>query len=248
MAGTMLLSAIMLKMALYGMIKWMMPITSEVLIPTTWLVLILGVIGVVYGAIIAIKQYDIKTLFAYASLSHLGIIAGGIAVFSKESLFGASIQMLNHSLLSVGMFLVADILQQRLNTKDLRDMGGIAKLAPSFGFWFAVITLASVSVPFSAGFIGEFLLIFEIFNFNILMGVLASTTLVFGAVFMLRAFQMSMFGYPKISSFKDLTINELAVFLLVSCIVLFLGVYPKLLQDFLEPSLTTIYNATVKLK
>lgn len=248
MAGTMLLSAIMLKMALYGMIKWMMPITSEVLIPTTWLVLILGVIGVVYGAIIAIKQYDIKTLFAYASLSHLGIIAGGIAVFSKESLFGASIQMLNHSLLSVGMFLVADILQQRLNTKDLRDMGGIAKLAPIFGFWFAVITLASVSVPFSAGFIGEFLLIFEIFNFNILMGVLASTTLVFGAVFMLRAFQMSMFGYPKISSFKDLTINELAVFLLVSCIVLFLGVYPKLLQDFLEPSLTTIYNATVKLK
>ncbi len=248
MAGTMLLSAIMLKMALYGMIKWMIPITSEVIELTSWLVLILGTIGIIYGAIIAIKQYDIKTLFAYASLSHLGIIAGGIAVFTKESIFGASVQMLNHSMLTVGMFLVADILEQRLKSKDLRDMGGIAKLAPSFGFWFAVVTLASCSVPFSAGFIGEFLLIFEIFNFNILMGILASTTLVFGAVFMLRAFQMSMFGYNKMEKFKDLTFNELAVFIIASALILFLGVYPQLLQDFLSPSLDNILNSAAIIK
>jgi len=243
MAGTMLLSAIMLKMALFGMIKWMIPLSVEVLQLTSWIIIILSVIGIVYGAIIAIGQYDLKVLFAYASLSHLGIITAGIAVFNEEALFGACIQMLNHSLLSVGMFLVADILEQRLKSKNLRDMGGIAKLAPSFGFWFAVITLASVSVPFSAGFIGEFIILYEIFNYDLVMGILSASTLVFGAVFMLRAFQLSMFGFPKIDSFKDLTLNELAVFLLIGAMILLLGVYPQMLKDFLEPCLNNIVNS-----
>lgn len=243
MAGTMLLSAIMLKMALFGMIKWMIPLCAEVKELAAWTIMILSVIGIVYGAIIAIRQNDIKVLFAYASLSHLGIITAGIAVFNDEALFGACIQMLNHSLLSVGMFLVADILEQRLKSKNLSDMGGVAKLAPIFGFWFAVITLASVSVPFSAGFIGEFVILYEVFNFDIAMGILSATTLVFGAVFMLRAFQLSMFGFPKIESFKDLTINELAVFLLLGAMILFLGVFPQLLKDFMEPCLNNIVNS-----
>jgi len=243
MAGTMLLSAIMLKMALFGMIKWMIPLSIEVKEITTWTIMILSVIGIVYGAIVAIRQNDIKVLFAYASLSHLGIITAGITVFNVEALFGVSIQMLNHSLLSVGMFLVADILEQRLKSKNLTDMGGIAKLAPSFGFWFAVITLASVSVPFTAGFIGEFVIIYEVFNFDLSMGLLSASTLVFGAVFMLRAFQLSMFGFPKIDSFKDLTLNELAVFLIVGAMILFLGVYPQLLKDFMEPCLNNIVNS-----
>ena len=248
MAGTMLLSAIMLKMALFGMIKWMIPVTIEAFETTRWIVLILSVIGIIYGAILAIKLYDIKALFAYASLSHLGIIVAGIAIFNKESLFGASLQMLNHSLLSVAMFLMADIIEDRIKTKDLREMGGIAKLAPGFGFWCAITTLASVSVPFSAGFIGEFVILFEIFNFDILMGVLSATTLIFGAVFMLRAFQMSMFGHPKLTVFKDLTINELLVFLIISTLVLLLGVYPQLVKDFIENNLDSIIMNSVSNK
>lgn len=243
MAGTMLLSAIMLKMALFGIIKWMIPLCVEVKDLSTWIIIILSVIGIVYGAIIAIRQNDIKVLFAYASLSHLGIITAGIAVFNVESLFGVCIQMLNHSLLSVGMFQVADILEQRLKSKNLSDMGGIAKLAPSFGFWFAVITLASVSVPFTAGFIGEFVILYEIFNFDLSIGLLSASTLVFGAVFMLRAFQLSMFGFPKIDSFKDLAVNELAVFLLLGFMILLLGVFPQLLKDFMEPCLNNIVNS-----
>ncbi len=245
MAGTMLLSAIMLKMALFGMIKWMIPLTVEIKEMTAWIIMVLSVIGIIYGAIIAIKQNDIKIIFAYASLSHLGIICGGIAVFTQEALFGASLQMLNHSLLSVGMFLVADILEQRTQSKNIQEMGGIAKLAPSFGFWFAVVALASVSVPFSAGFIGEFILIFEIFNFNIWTGIFSATTLVFGAVLMLRAFQLCMFGYPKLESFKDLRINELLVFLIISAFVLMLGIYPQLLKDFMDPCLEKIVNLTL---
>jgi NADH-quinone oxidoreductase subunit M len=227
------------------MIKWMIPVTIEAFETTRWIVLILSVIGIIYGAILAIKLYDIKALFAYASLSHLGIIVAGLVIFNKESLFGASLQMLNHSLLSVAMFLMADIIEDRIKTKDLRDMGGIAKLAPSFGFWCAIITLASVSVPFSAGFIGEFVILLEIFNFDILMGVLSATTLIFGAVFMLRAFQMSMFGHPKLTVFKDLTINELLVFLIISTLVLLLGVYPQLVKDFIENNLDSIIMNSV---
>jgi NADH-quinone oxidoreductase subunit M len=98
-------------------------------------------------------------------------------------------------------------------------------------------------VPFSAGFIGEFIILYEIFNYDLVMGILSASTLVFGAVFMLRAFQLSMFGFPKIDSFKDLTLNELAVFLLIGAMILLLGVYPQMLKDFLEPCLNNIVNS-----
>ena len=147
MAGTMLLSALMLKMALYGMIRWMIPLAPEALGEMTWPIIIMSVVGLVYAAILAIKQYDIKKLFAFASISHVGLIAAGAILFEKDALSGVFIQMANHSLVAVGLFLAADILENRLHTRSLADMGGIAKLAPKFAFWFAVIAFASVSVP-----------------------------------------------------------------------------------------------------
>lgn len=243
MAGTMLLSALMLKMALFGIVKWMLPTCSEVLYQSKWLLLILSLIGIIYGALVAMRQYDIKKLYAFASLSHLGIITAALALLTEAALFGASIQILNHSLLSVGMFLIADILENRLKTKDIRQMGGIAKLAPSFGFWCAIITLASVSVPFTAGFIGEFIILLELFHHNNIMGILGLSTVVLGAVFMLRAFQLSMFGFPTISTFQDLVWNELAVLLLVSIAVLLLGLFPDTVSHLVMPALQDIISS-----
>ena len=187
MAGTMLLSALMLKMALFGMMKWMLPLTYEGISIMKWPIIILGAIGIVYGAIIAIKQNDIKTLFAFASISHLGLIAAGIMLFNTAAWSGAVIQIINHSLISIGLFLAADILEKRSGTRNLSELGGIAKLAPRFGFWFAVTVFAALSVPFSAGFIGEFILIKELFDFHIIIGVTAATSLILGAVYMLRS-------------------------------------------------------------
>ena len=240
MAGTMLLSALMLKMALFGMMKWMLPLTYEGISTMKWPIIILGAIGIVYGAIIAIKQNDIKTLFAFASISHLGLIAAGIMLFNIAAWSGAVIQIINHSLISIGLFLAADILEKRTGTRQLSELGGIAKLAPRFGFWFAVTVFAALSIPFSAGFIGEFILIKELFDFHIIIGITAATSLILGAVYMLRSYQLSMFGAPKISALEDLSWNEMAVFLILSLLILAIGLCSSCIIEFTEPAFRSL--------
>ena len=245
MAGTMLLSALMLKMALYGMIKWMIPLTSNGIGEIKWIVIILGCIGIVYGAIIAIKQKDIKTLFAYASISHVGLIAAGIMLFTQTSLESSIVQLINHSIVAVGLFFAADIIESRTGTRNLYELGGIAKLAPRFGFWFAAMTFVSISIPFTAGFIGEFLLIKELFVAHWFTGLIASTTLVFGAVYMLRAYQVSMFGAPKMTSFEDLKWNEILVFALLTAAAILIGISPECIMNFVKPSIEHINEMMV---
>ena len=244
MAGTMLLSALMLKMALYGMVRWMIPLAPEALSEMLCLVIILGIIGIVYAGVIAIKQSDIKRLFAFASISHVGLIAAGIMLFNEDALAGSFVQIANHSLVAVGLFLAADILEKRLGTRQLNEMGGIASLAPKFAFWFAVIAFASVSVPFTSGFIGEFLLIKGLYSYNWIVGLIAGTTLVFGAVYTLRAYQLSMFGASSEGAvFPDLTWNEKLAFAVITVLILVIGIYPQAVIDFLSPSLERMMEA-----
>lgn len=240
MAGTMLLSALMLKMALYGILRWMLPIAPEAYSTYKYIVIALGAFGVVYGAIIAIKQNDLKKIFAYSSLSHVGMIAAGLMILTLDAFAGAVIQMVNHAMVAVGIFLAADIIERRLGTRDLAALGGIAVKAPKFAFWFTVISFASISIPFSSGFIGEFLLIKAIFLDNIWLGIVAGTSLIFGCVYMLRAYQLSMNGKESSFSFPDLTPAEIGTFALLTVVIVVLGVYPQLLFDLVKPSLETI--------
>lgn len=240
MAGTMLLSGIMLKMALYGMIRWMLPLFPEALDCATTPIIVLGVIGVVYGAIIAIKQGDMKRLFAFASMSHVGLIAAGIMTASVDAITGSVLQMLNHGLVAVGLFLAVDVIERRLNTRQLSDLGGLAKQAPKFAFWFAALAFVSVSVPFSSGFIGEFMLLKGLYMYDWIIGVVAGTTLILGAVYTFRAYQLSMYGPVKFDGFADLHWSELLVFAIIIITVVVLGVYPAAVIDFVEPSVKSI--------
>lgn len=240
MAGTMLLSGIMLKMALYGMIRWMIPLFPEALDCVTEPIIILGVIGVVYGAILAIKQNDMKRLFAYASISHVGLIAAGIMTFDKDTLSGSMIQMINHGLVAVGLFLAADIIERRVGTRQLDQLGGFAKQAPSFGFWFAALAFASVSVPFTSGFIGEFLLLKGLYSYHWLIGVIAGTTLILGAVYTFRAYQLSMYGPVTATAFEDLTWSEWLAFAIIMVVVVVLGICPQCVISFVEPSIASL--------
>ncbi len=242
MAGTMLLSALMLKMALYGVLRWLLPLTPEAYHCYKYLVIILGAIGVVYGAIIAIKQDDLKKVFAYASLSHVGLIAAGLMIVTIDAFSGVVIQMVNHALVAVGLFLVADVIERRLGRRNISELGGIAVRAPKFAFWFTVIGFASISIPFSSGFIGEFLLIKEILLDNIWLGILVGTNLVFGCVYVFRAYQLSMNGKKSSFEFNDLTGSEIITFAVLALIIVVLGVYPQLLFDLVKPSLDTIVS------
>lgn len=243
MAGTMLLSALMLKMALYGMIRWMIPLAPEALDAMTYPVVVLGIIGVVYAGVLAIKQNDIKRLFAFASISHVGLIAAGAVLISHDNWSAVFIQMGNHSMVAVGLFLAAEIIEQRLGTRSLTDLGGIAKVAPKFAFMFGVIVLGSISVPLSSGFIGEFMLLKAVFSYNSLIGIIAGTTLIVGAAYTLRAYQLSMYGAPKAAPFADLTWNEWLVFFIISLCIVSFGVCPQTIINFVGPSVDTLIES-----
>ena len=243
MAGTMLLSALMLKMALYGMIRWLIPLAPEALSDMTYPVVVLGIIGVVYAGILAIKQNDIKRLFAFASISHVGLIAAGAILYSHDNWSAVFIQMANHSLVAVGLFLSADIIEQRLGYRKLSDLGGIAKQAPRFAFMFGALVLAAISVPLSSGFIGEFMLLKGVYSYNWLIGFVAGTTLIVGAVYTLRAYQLSMYGAPKSTPFADLTWNEWLAYLIIMVTIVVFGVYPQAIIDFLSPSIDSLIES-----
>jgi len=243
MAGTMLLSALMLKMALYGMIRWMIPLAPEALAEMTYPVVVLGIIGVVYAGVLAIKQNDIKRLFAFASISHVGLIAAGGVLINHDNWTAVFIQMGNHSLVAVGLFLAADIIEQRLGKRTLSDLGGIAKVAPRFAFMFGALVLASISVPLSSGFIGEFLLLKGVFSYNWMIGAIAGTTLIVGAVYTLRAYQLSMYGAPKPAPFADLRPNEWLAFLIIMLLIVSFGVFPQSIINFVGPSVNNLIES-----
>jgi NADH-quinone oxidoreductase subunit M len=242
MAGTMLLSGLMLKMALYGIIRWILPIFPEAFsckCTVEWIV-ILATISVLYAAIIAIMQKDMKRLFAYASMSHVGLIAAGIFTASNDALSGSVLQMINHGFVAVGLFLAVEIIERRVNTRQLNELGGFAKQAPKFAFWFAVLAFASVSVPFTSGFIGEFLLIKSVYDFQWILGVLIGTSVILGAVYTFRAYQMSMYGPSTNESFTDLHWSELVVLIIIIGVVVVLGIFPQAIIGYVQPSIEAL--------
>lgn len=244
MAGTMLLSAIMLKMALFGLIKWMIPLNPLGLSFWQMPVIIFGVVGILYGALIAMREDNIKKVFAFASLSHLGLIVSGIMIFTQESVTAALVQTVNHSLIAIGLFMAAHRLEAGFGTKSLSSMGGVAKLAPSFGLWFGILTLIALSVPLTAGFLGEFLLIKSVFQFNLWLGILSSLTLVLGAVYMLRTYQMSMMGAPVQQTFEDLPWNEVIVYLIITLLSVWIGLFPECLISVIKPTIKQLLDQT----
>lgn len=240
MAGTMLLSGIMLKMALYGMIRWMIPLFPEALACIQYPIIILATIGVVYAAIIAIKQKDMKRVFAFASMSHVGLIAAAIMTWDFDALSGSMVQIINHGLVAVGLFLAVEIIERRTGTRNLADLGGYAKQAPKFAFWFAVLAFASVSVPLTSGFIGEFLMLKGLVQFDMIIGIIAGATLILGAVYTFRAYQLSMYGPVTRDQFADLHWSELIVLAVIIIAVVILGIYPAAITDFVNPSLKIV--------
>jgi NADH-quinone oxidoreductase subunit M len=243
--GTMLLSGIMLKMGIYGVIRWMIPMAPEGLHTLTPLFMTLCVISIVYASIIAIKQTDIKRLIAYSSIAHVGLIAAGVFAWNKAGLQGSLIQMLNHGINVVGLFFVVDILERRLNSRSLSDMGGIAKAAPRFATLFMIIMLGAVAVPLTNGFPGEFLLLNGVWNYNAWTGLAAGLTIIFGAVYMLRAYGLAMFGETNDTTirFEDVNAQEWLILGAIAALVLFLGFFPQMVLGLTDGSVNKILGA-----
>jgi NADH-quinone oxidoreductase subunit M len=256
--GSMLLSGIMLKMAVYGVIRYLLPITPLAIGGISGqIVIILSIIGIVHGALIAIIQTDSKRIIAYSSFSHVGLIVAGIFAsalltlrgsFTFEGATGAMVQTFAHGINVVGLFYCADILYKRFKTRDIRQMGGLAKVAPKFAILFLLILLGSMGVPLTNGFIGEFILLKSIFDFNVLASVISGLTIILCAVYMLRLYGKAMFGQGNeaiLSTAKDLSAIEFTVLASLAVFVIMMGIFPQPIIDMVQSSLKFIYQSMV---
>lgn len=236
-AGTMLLSGIMLKMAIYSIIRWQLPIAPKPATEYMYVFVGLGIAGVIYGSILALKQTDIKKLLAYSSLAHVGLIAAGAYTLTLDGIRGAFLQMLAHGFVVVGLFYAAEIISRRYSTGEISEMGGIRVQTPKFASMFMILVLASVAMPLTFNFIGEFELLYSMAQTHIWFAVIAGTTIILGAFYMLKMFQQVMLGEQNAKPFADVTFGEAFVFIAIIAVLIFFGIYPKPITEFITPEL-----------
>jgi NADH-quinone oxidoreductase subunit M len=239
-AGTMLLSGIMLKMGLYSVIRWQLPIAPQA--AKTYMPILIGlsIAGVIYGSIVALRQKDLKKLLAYSSLAHVGLIAAGCYTLTLDGLSGAVSQMIAHGFVIVGLFFAAEIIFRRYQTNTIAEMGGIRALTPRFTSMFMILVLASVALPGTFNFVGEFTVLYSLSQANIWFAVLGGTTIILGAYYMLKMFQNTMLGETNTKAFADVTTNEAIIFVVIIAFLIFFGLYPKPIVDLVTPSLKEI--------
>jgi NADH-quinone oxidoreductase subunit M len=242
--GTMLLSGIMLKMGTYGLLRWLLPLFPEALHQYGGIVMCFAIGGVIYASCMALVQKDYKRLIAYSSLAHAGLIAAGILTLNMEGIQGAMVQMMAHGVNVVGVFFIVEIIQRRMKTRSLSELGGIANVNPVFTVLFMIILLGSVALPLTNGFVGEFLLLTGIFRYNACLAAAAGLTVILGAVYMLRSYQQIMLGEArdKNHEFTGLHRSEKIVLISIAAIIVISGIYPKPLLTLTEPAVEEILS------
>lgn len=242
--GTMLLSGIMLKMGLYSVIRWQLPIAPLAAKEYMYIFIGLGIAGVVYGSIVALLQKDLKKLLAYSSLAHVGLIAAGTYTLTLDGLRGAVLQMVAHGFVVVGLFFAAEIIYRRYETRTIAELGGIRSQSPKFTSMFLILVLASVALPSTFNFVGEFTVLYSLSLVNIWYAIIGGTTIILGAYYMLRMFQHVMLGEgnPKRNPFADINFHEGFAMVLIIGVLFFFGMYPKPITDLITPSLQDILS------
>ncbi|NGY36800.1 NADH-quinone oxidoreductase subunit M [Flavobacterium sp. XN-5] len=238
--GTMLLSGIMLKMGLYSIIRWQLPLAPLAAEEYKYIFISLGIAGVIYGSIVALRQKDLKKLLAYSSLAHVGLIAAGTYSLTIDGLRGAVLQMIAHGFVVVGLFFISEIIFRRYETRTISEMGGIRTQAPKFASMFLLLVLASVSLPTTFNFVGEFTVLYGLSQINIWFALLGGTTIILGAYYMLKMYQQVMLGETNTKAFMDVTFQEGLALVIILAILFFFGMYPKPITDLITPSLENI--------
>ena len=228
-AATFLLSAVMAKIGVYAVIRFVLPVFAEDFSRYALVLAYSGVIGMMYCGIAAIGQKDFKRMLAFSSASHMGVIALGVFCMNLQALTGTLYQIVAHATSTGVLFLLLGIIEERMDTRQIEDLGGIAYKAPIFSVFFAVAMLASVGLPGTSGFIGEFLIILGAVKFNVIIGVLAGTTLIIGVCYMLWMFQRVFFekSNTRTEGFTDLTAIETLTILPIVVLIVFMGIYPQ---------------------
>ncbi len=247
-AGSVILAGVLLKMGTYGMLRFAMPLFPEGVAYFAPYINILAVIGIIYGALVAMVQPDVKKLVAYSSVSHLGFVVLGLFSLTSVGIAGGVFQMLAHGLSTGALFLLVGVIYERRHTREVSEFGGLAHGMPLYATFFMIATLASIGLPGLAGFVGEFMILFGAFSSQAvaharLMAILAATGVVLGAIYMLWMYQRVFLGKlknVKNEGLPDLSLREMAVLIPLVVFMFWLGVRPGLVLDRLGPSLEKV--------
>lgn len=243
-AGSVILAGVLLKMGTYGFVRFSMPILPEASIKAMPAIATLAIIGIIYGALVAWVQQDVKKLVAYSSVSHLGFVMLGLFTFTIPGIQGSVLQMLNHGLSTGALFLLVGILYERRHTRMIEDFGGLAAQIPVFAVVLGIVTFSAIGLPGLNGFIGEFLILLGTFKAGMYaFGALAATGIILGAVYMLHLYKNVMFGeivHDENRKISDLNLREIVTMAPLVVLIFWVGLYPKPFLDILEPPVTRI--------
>jgi NADH-quinone oxidoreductase subunit M len=246
--GSVILAGVLLKMGTYGFVRFCIPLFPEASAEAAWFIALLAVIGIIYGALMALVQVDIKKLVAYSSVSHLGFVMLGIFAFNQQGLDGAVLQMVNHGLSTGALFLLVGMLYDRRHTRLIADFGGLASKMPIFAAFFLVVVLSSLGLPGLNGFVGEFLVLLGAFQSMLFYAVVAAVGVILAAVYLLWMYQRTMFGeitHTENRTLSDLSPRELVVVLPLVLVMLWIGLYPRPFLHRMEASTKAIVEQVV---
>ena len=244
-AGSVILAAILLKMAGYGFIRFslgLFPVASDYFTP---LIFILSIIAIIYTSLVALMQDDMKKLIAYSSVAHMGFVTIGIFSLTKQGLEGSIIQMVSHGLISAALFLCVGVLYDRYHSRMISSYGGLVNIMPKYAFVFMIFSLAALGLPGTSGFVGEFLVLVGVFKKSTIVAVLASLGVILAAAYMLWLYGRVIFGKIASSEIKgmvDLDRTEIYIFGSLVFLILFFGVYPEPLFNSINVSVSNLIN------
>ncbi len=238
-AGSVILAGVLLKMGTYGFARISMPLLPWATVKFVPFMVVLAIIGIIYGSLVAMVQKDMKKLVAYSSVAHLGFVMLGLYALNAQGITGGILQMINHGISTSGLFLCVGIIYERRHTRMISEFGGLSKQMPVFAVFYAIMTMSSLGLPGLNGFIGEFLILVGAFKANWMYAAWATTGIILGAGYLLWLFQRVMFGpldNPKNEKLPDLSVREIFVMLPLVVWAFWIGLYPKPFIEILEPS------------
>jgi len=242
-AGSLLLAGLLLKTGAYGIIRFVLPLFPQAAIDVSWWAILFGVIGIIYGALLAFAQMDIKRLIAYTSVSHMGFVLVGIFAFRELAMQGVIMQMITHGISTGALFIIAGMLKERLHTRDIREMAGLWSSMPAMGSITLIFTMASLGLPALGNFIAEFMILMGAFTVNVPLTIIATLGLIFSALYSLRLMQKVFLG-PAIEDLHplDLSGRELTILATLSLVIVLLGLFPQPVFDTTQNVVTQIVS------